>query len=192
MVKEMSQNITARMVCHNVIDAAKAPVYAYGFELLLSSLVGTFALLVISLVLCVPLWWIPYLLGFVPFRLLGGGYHAKTHRSCIVAFSFLYALSVTVEKIYVIPSVFHLLSCVLNIIIMYLFAPVAPPNKPLSSNRKTVNRRICLLLGCLNLGLEIIQNPSNEGNQWLIMYFAGSCMAGFSMLLAVVNKNRRR
>lgn len=85
MVKEMSQKLTAQMVCNNVVDAAKAPIYAYGIELLLSSLAGILALAAISLFLRVPFLWIPYLGGFIPIRLLGGGYHAKTHRSCITA-----------------------------------------------------------------------------------------------------------
>lgn len=40
MVKEMSQKLTAQMVRNNVVDAAKAPIYAYGIELLLSTLAG--------------------------------------------------------------------------------------------------------------------------------------------------------
>lgn len=40
MVKEMSQKLTAQMVCNNVVYAAKAPIYAYGIELLLSTLAG--------------------------------------------------------------------------------------------------------------------------------------------------------
>lgn len=192
MVKEMSQKLTAQMVCNNVVDAAKAPIYAYGIELLLSSLAGILALAAISLFLRVPFLWIPYLGGFIPIRLLGGGYHAKTHRSCITAFSFLYAASLAAEKAHIISSNFLLFSCVSNIIIMFLFAPVVPQNKPLTAKHRMVNRCFCLLLGVLNLGLGILCSSAHWSNHWLMMYFAGSGMAGFSILLAVINNGRKR
>lgn len=138
MVKEMSQKLTAQMVRNNVVDAAKAPIYAYGIELLLSTLAGILALVTISLFLRVPFLWIPYLTGFIPIRLLGGGYHAKTHRSCITAFSFLYAASLVAEKAHIISSSFLLFSCASNIIIMFLFAPVVPPNKPLTASKSDI------------------------------------------------------
>ena len=50
MVKEMSQKLTAQMVRNNVVDAAKAPIYAYGIELLLSTLAGVLALVTITLI----------------------------------------------------------------------------------------------------------------------------------------------
>ena len=192
MVKEMSQRLTAQMVCNNVVDAAKAPIYAYGIELLLSTLAGILALAAISLFLRVPFLWIPYLGGFVPIRLLGGGYHAKTHRSCITAFSFLYVASLAAEKAHIISSIFPLFSCVSNIIIMFLFAPVVPLNKPLTAKRRMANRCFCLLLGVLNLGLGILCSSAHWRNHWLMMYFAGSGMAGFSILLAVINNGRKR
>lgn len=192
MVKEMSQKLTAQMVCNNVVDAAKAPIYAYGIELLLSTLAGVLALVTISLFLRTPFLWIPYLAGFIPIRLLGGGYHAKTHRSCITAFSSLYAASLVAEKAHIISSSFLLFSCASNIIIMFLFAPVVPPNKPLTAKRKMANRCFCLLLGLLNLGLGVLCSFAHWSNHWLMMYFAGSGTAGFSMLLAGVNKSRKR
>lgn len=192
MLEEMARKLTFQMVRYDVVDATKAPVYTYGFELMLSSLAGILVLLIISLVLYSPFLWIPYLAGFIPIRLLGGGYHAKTHSACISAFSFLYTASLSAEKLHFIPDWFPLFSCLLNIIIMFLFAPVVPPNKPLRKNHRISNRRSCLLLGTLNLGLSVLWNSTHWGNHWFMMYFAGSGMAGFSMLLAVVNKDRKR
>ena len=192
MVKEMSQKLTAQMVCSNVVDAARAPIYAYGIELLLSSLAGILALVTISLFLRAPFLWIPYLAGFIPIRLLGGGYHAKTNRSCITAFSFLYVASLAAEKTHIISSVFPLFSCVSNMTIMFLFAPVVPLNKPLTAKRRVANQCFCLLLGVLNLGLGILCSSAHWSNHWLMMYFAGSGMAGLSILLAVINNGRKR
>ena len=44
--------------------------------------------------------WIPYLIGFVPMRILGGGHHAKTHFSCILFFSTFYLLFIFLKDIF--------------------------------------------------------------------------------------------
>lgn len=191
MLKTVAQKLTIQMVRYDVVDAAKGPVYTYGFELMLSSLAGVLVLITISLVLRAPFLWIPYLAGFIPIRLLGGGYHAKTHSACISAFSLLYISSLIAEQSHLLPSWFPLFSCILNISIMLLFAPVVSPNKPLRETHRIANRHSCLLLGALNLGFSVLWSFTRWSGHWFMMYFAGSCMAGFSMLLAVVNKKRK-
>lgn len=193
MVQQMAIKTAEKMSERSIIEAGKARVYAYGLELLYSSLAGVAVLIIASAICAEPFLWIPYLAGFAPLRLSGGGYHAKTHFRCIFAFSFLYFLVLFMVRSYVIPARTWLIACPVNLVIILLFSPVAAPNKPLKESKRRTNRRSSLLLGLANLlGSATVVFLFTPKGQWVNMYFAGSSMAGLSMLLAVIKKRERR
>ena len=103
MVQELARKTAKKMENQGVIASKTIPIYAYGLELLYSSLAGVVALIIISAILGKPFLWIPYLAGFVPLRLSGGGYHAKTHFHCIFTFSLLYSLVLVIEIMCTVP-----------------------------------------------------------------------------------------
>lgn len=193
MIQQIAIKTAEKMSERSIIETGKARIYAYGLELLYSSLAGVAALLIISAICGKPFLWIPYLAGFVPLRLSGGGYHAKTHFRCIFTFSFLYSLVLFTERLYPIPVKACLIACSINLVIILLFSPVAAPNKPLKESSRRTNRRNSLLLGLVNLlGAFAAVFLFTPNGQWVNMYFAGSSMAGLSMLLAVIKKQERR
>lgn len=193
MVQAMARKTAEKMSDHSVIEAKAIHIYAYGLELLYSSLAGVVVLIIISAVCGKPYLWIPYLLGFALLRLSGGGYHAKTHFRCIFMFSLLYSLVLLIAKLYAIPAKICLITCLVNLAIILLFSPVAPPNKPLKESQGKTNRRNSLILGIANLlGYVMLVFLFNIHNQWINMYIVGSSMAGLSMLLAVINKRGGR
>lgn len=193
MIQQIAIKTAEKMSERSIIETGKARIYAYGLELLYSSLAGVAALLIISAICGKPFLWIPYLAGFVPLRLSGGGYHAKTHFRCIFTFSFLYFLVLFTERLYPIPVKAYLITCSINLVIILLFSPVAAPNKPLKESSRRINRRNSLLLGLVNLlGAMAVVFLFTPNGQWVNMYFAGSSMAGLSMLLAVIKKQERR
>lgn len=194
MVHRMAIKTAEKMSEHNVIEAKATHIYAYGLELLFSSLVGVVALITISTVCGKPFLWIPYLTGFIPLRLSGGGYHAKTHFRCIFMFTSLYFLALLIEILYAIPTRARLIVCLVNLIVIFLFSPVVVPNKPLRECQDKINRLNSLFLGIGNLlGCVVLVFMLNVHNQWINIYFTGSSMAGLSMLLAaMINKKGRR
>lgn len=103
MVQEMARKTANKMADQAVIDPQKIHIFAYGLELLYSSLAGVLALIIISAVGKKPFLWVPYLAGFVPLRLSGGGYHAKTHFHCVFEFSLLYSLVLLIVRACVLP-----------------------------------------------------------------------------------------
>lgn len=151
MVQEMARKTAKKMADQSVIEPQKIHIYAYGLELLYSSLAGVMALVITSAVCGKPFLWIPYLVGFVPLRLSGGGYHAKTHFRCIFTFSLLYFLVLLVVILYAIPAIICLITCLANLVIILFFSPVAAPNKPLKEGQCKTNRRNSLILGMANL-----------------------------------------
>lgn len=193
MVHQMAIKTAEKMAEHSVIEAKATHIYVYGMELLFSSLIGVVALIIISTVCGNSFLWIPYLAGFIPLRLSGGGYHAKTHFRCIFTFSLLYSLVLLIEIFYAIPVRAWLIACLVNLVIIFLFSPVAAPNKPLKECQGRTNRRNSLFLSLANLfGCVVLVFLCTPQNSWVNMYFAGSSMAGLSILLTVINKQGRR
>lgn len=193
MVHQMAIKTAEKMAEHSVIEAKATHIYVYGMELLFSSLIGVVALIIISTVCGNSFLWIPYLAGFIPLRLSGGGYHAKTHFRCIFTFSLLYSLVLLIEIFYAIPVRAWLIACLVNLVIIFLFSPVAAPNKPLKECHGRTNRRNSLFLSLANLfGCVVLVFLCTPQNSWVNMYFAGSSMAGLSILLTVINKQGRR
>lgn len=193
MVHQMAIKTAEKMAEHSVIEAKATHIYVYGMELLFSSLIGVVALIIISTVCGNSFLWIPYLAGFIPLRLSGGGYHAKTHFRCIFTFSLLYSLVLLIEIFYAIPVRAWLIACLVNLVIIFLFSPVAAPNKPLKECQGRTNRRNSLFLSLANLfGCVVLVFLCPPQNSWVNMYFAGSSMAGLSILLTVINKQGRR
>ncbi len=135
MIQKIAMKTAEKMSEQSIIEAKKICIYAYGLELLFSSLAGVVALIIISAVYGKPFLWIPYLVSFIPLRLSGGGYHARTHFRCIFTFSLLYALVLLVEGLYTITVREWLIVCLVNLAIIFLFSPVVAPNKPLKECR---------------------------------------------------------
>ena len=193
MVQQIAQKTAVKMSEHNVIEARTFRIYAYGLDLLFSSLAGLTVLIIISALLGKSFLWIPYMVGFVPLRLSGGGYHAKTHTRCIFIFSLLYSLSLLIQKLCTIPVEGWLVACLVNLIIVFLFSPVQATNKPLKGCQCKTNRQKSLFLGICNLlGCIVIISLLTHKSQWVNMYFMGSSMGGISMLLAIMNHKLER
>ena len=193
MVQELARKTAKKMENQGVIASKTIPIYAYGLELLYSSLAGVVALIIISAILGKPFLWIPYLAGFVPLRLSGGGYHAKTHFHCVFEFSLLYSLVLLIVRACVLPMIVLPIVCTVTLVIILIFSPVTAPNKPLKECQHRTSRQNSITLGIGNLiGCILLFSLFTFQNQWINMYFAGSSMAGFSMLLAVINKRGRR
>lgn len=193
MFRQISSATAKRMVSDHIICEKQIAVYTYGLELVFSSSVGIIALALVSFVGGKPFWWLPYLMGFIPIRLTGGGYHAASHRNCIVLFTVFYAVNLSIFSSFIIPKETWVLICTVNVFILFIFSPVEAKNKPLHAAKREKNRKRSLLLGRINLSvavcLSILQNniPS-----WVILYFAGSTMACVSIMLAVVINTFRK
>lgn len=194
MFQKIARKTAKKMSERRLIEAKTIHIYTYGLELLFSSLAGVVALIIISTVNGKAFLWIPYLAGFIPLRLSGGGYHASTHFRCIFIFSFLYSVVLLIEKTYTIPMIARMISCIVNLFIIFLFSPVEAPNKPVKECQRRANRQNSLFLGGINIFASVVLVfLFASQKQWNNMYFAGSSMAGLSMLLAVIiNKQERR
>lgn len=194
MLQKTAQIISQQMVCCGVIPSDRKHIYEYGFELLLSSVLGLLSVILICIISQRAFLWIPYMLGFVPLRLFGGGYHAKTHSGCIFSFSIIFSLFLLLGIYCTSLSFFPIIALIISFFVIIVFAPVETISKPLKEKRRIKNRRISIALCIGNLIIAILSFIfSKSGNIVVFMYFAGITAASASALLAVkINHTKRR
>ena len=112
--------------------------YAYGFQLLLSTAINTLLIVLLSLVFGAILETLFFMVSFISLRITAGGYHAKSHISCIFLICATYtALALLIT---LLPqsamTMFSLLCIVASALIVWAYSPVAAVNKPIGSKQK--------------------------------------------------------
>lgn len=91
MINELSNIITLRLQKVGVIQD-KFEIYKYGFELLISSLIGISLILIIGLLSNTFSDSLVFLVCFIILRQCTGGYHSKSYLSCNLSFISVYLI----------------------------------------------------------------------------------------------------
>ena len=76
MITQVSKKVTSRFIMLGIIPEDGFEVYAYSFEILISSLISFLALSVAAILSGTVYYTALYLVGFMPIRLSAGGFHA--------------------------------------------------------------------------------------------------------------------
>lgn len=137
MLHKFAKIIARFFVQQNVIDSNKEVIYAYGMELLLSDVLNLLISLTI-VVLTHKVFPSLFFLGtFLFIRRFSGGFHAKTHLGCMLTLSivmiiFSFGICNMPDNFILISNIIAVL---LSTLLIFLFAPVSHPNKPLHNDR---------------------------------------------------------
>ena len=151
MLSTLSKIIALFLYRKKVIDIKNIPVCKYGFEILISTLMG-FLLVCLSGIICNEFFsaMIFYAI-FVIVRFFTGGYHADTHFKCKATMFFcsfaVILISVIIEDIYSLwIHIFLLASYLISVI---LFAPIEHKNLPMTEEKRKRNRVISIVTSVL-------------------------------------------
>ena len=135
MIARMSKSVSSFFILRGIISAEDRKVYEYSFEILISTVLSFLALAIVAIVSNTGLITLLYLLGFVPLRLIAGGYHAKTHFRCFIMLMITYSAflltNVFIPTGYVMITT--ILSTLTSITLVFLLAPSEDANKPVSN-----------------------------------------------------------
>jgi len=134
MISFVSKKISYFFVQNEIIESENADVYQYSLEVVFSTLINFLAVALIAIFTKTV--WITffYLLGFLPLRVIAGGYHAKNHLNCflLVILTYLLFLAVILFFPLVWGRVLLYTSLVVALVLVFWLAPVEDKNKPLS------------------------------------------------------------
>lgn len=148
MIKYIANSLTRNFIENNILNEENKDVCVYGLEIGISTLTSIFCVLLVSFFRNELLGGLIYLLFYCSLRTFAGGYHAKTHRSCILTFLFLY-IGVMLFSRWSIFSHTGGVSVMLftHIAVVFLLKTVDAINNPFSKGgRKKLHRISCFII----------------------------------------------
>ena len=142
MITSISKKLASYLCRKNIIDKDKKEIYQYGYEVLISGLIGFAIVIILGILMNRFIESLLFLGVFVPVRQLTGGYHADSYLKCNIVFTvvFLVVMLVTEAMVSTISII---------MLAVYEFAPMENPNKPLDENQNLLNRKSALIVSAI-------------------------------------------
>lgn len=155
MIKQFATTITSFLILENRIEESDSEIYQYGLEQLLINLrmilvIGLLAFLFDSVIETLFIF-----VGFIPIRMIAGGYHARTPLRCSLLTISVYLLDLMFIAILSNVAIKYsiLFISLISCILIFRFAPVDHKNKRLSQSEviegKMKSRIVVLILSSL-------------------------------------------
>jgi accessory gene regulator B len=135
LITLMSKKLSSFFAANNIIKQEDAEVYEYSLEILFSTILNFAAVVVIAVLTRKVLPTVIYLLGFIPVRLIAGGYHADTHFRCFLVLMGTYSCFLAIimfTPVLAVPAL-TLAVIIISVLMIFVLAPVADKNKPVSA-----------------------------------------------------------
>jgi len=193
MITQLSKNLSSFFVVHGVIHEEDRDVYSYSLEILLSTLQSLIAIAILAVISRTVLETTLFLVGFVPLRLIAGGYHAKSHFRCFLILMFVYAVFLVI--LFFIPDGYvvlgSILSAILSVLLVFFFAPSEDSNKPVSSEERVrfkKKSRITIVGYATLIGLVV---TFTQNSIYTLSVAIGTITVGLSLIANKI-KNRKQ
>ncbi len=177
MLNTLSKRIADFLFRQKCFDEELLPVYVYGVELFLSSLLGVGLVLALGLLLNEFICSIVFLLSFIILRLFTGGFHCNSYFKCNLSLV-ITSLVVTILKNIIVyapvkDTIFFIM-IVLSFLITILLAPISHPNKTISQKESVKFKIISLLILCIHTTIAFIFKEAEFVNILILTDFISS------------------
>lgn len=190
MIAEVSKKITTSMIENCIIDENEKEVYAYGMELMISTLISTTIILGLGIVLN-RFWNTLFLvLPFYCIRIYAGGIHAETYIKCNLSFTvgFLFTLLGTEYIINNKYCKYLIFASLISAVVICLISPIEDHSRLLNQeerNKYNKKARISTIIWIILILILYLTEYSTG-----IPYMASGINAVLVVLLAGIIKNR--
>lgn len=129
------------------VDDERAEVIKYGLELIIGELPKMFLLFIIAWLLGIFKYALISFAIILPYKLVSGGVHLKTHIGCILGTSLLYCGNVFISKYINITDIknqiiFSAIILTFAIIMISLYAPADTENVPILRKKERAKKKI--------------------------------------------------
>ncbi len=192
MLKKCAKRLSSHFIKRGDISEDEREVYDYCFEIFLSTLLNGAFLVCAGLVLKMLLETLLFVISFVAFRMVGGGFHSATHFSCFLTLAGVYGLMVIMIQF--IPA--NILSIIvigfllIGTVIIYFLSPIEHENNPMDQSTKTkLSERakgLSLFFAFLLIGLSRILDP-----KYMFALSYGMFAVAMSLTAAKIAKSRK-
>ncbi len=148
MISKLSKLIALFLYKEQIIDEEKTPVCEYGFELIISTMIGFILVIIVGLIMNTVTHALFFYLVFISVRLFTGGYHADTHFKCklTLVICCLFVLFSSNQYEALDESRLHILFLAIYLVCVFLFSPVEHANAPLTEQERERNRGVSIIM----------------------------------------------
>lgn len=164
----------------------KENIIRYGFELMITVLIGMLLMILVSFIGGQPLAWLPFILGFAPIRTTAGGFHASSHLGCYIITTAVFFLVMVLAVICQPYTWIYTLVACMSFALVFALSPVEAKNKPLSHHKRVANRRVSLLLAGAELIGSSILFVLDFSTLWTALFYYGILAASVSLVAAKI------
>jgi accessory gene regulator B len=189
MLAAISKRISSIFIDKKIITADDEATYAYSFEILLATIMNFVAMVIVALCFGRIIEAVLFSVGFIPFRMLNGGYHAKTHWGCLL-------MLLTFEGMLFAALIFNIYMYCFPVIALISFClpfvnTLNNPGNILSEKKKNslkINSRV--LFGICTIILFL---TAFIGNSMVFQYCVvfGMASSAFSLILSKATARRK-
>lgn len=153
MISNLSNIVARYLLRERIIEEKNLPVYSYGFEIIISTMVGVVLVLLIGLLTSSLVDAIFFYCLFVGLRFFTGGYHADTHLRCKLTLVLCYLLMLVMERALepIYTPFLNMGIQIFYMIIVFLLAPVEHLNAPMTDEETKKNRMIAIVMAFVML-----------------------------------------
>lgn len=143
------------------IDNERAEVIKYGLELIIGEIPKIFLLFIIGFLLGIGKLTLFAFLIMLPYRVLTGGFHLKTHLGCIICTNLFYCGNVMLSKYIVFdPIIIKYIAIALiwifSMMMINIYAPADTENLPiLNSKERKIKKRLSYIIATIELVIAI-------------------------------------
>lgn len=158
MIRLLSSKLADLLVRNKIVAIEDRDVFIYGYEILISSVIGAFSVLLLGVFLNTFVESLLFLIIFVTIRQCTGGYHANSYMKCIVSFVAIYVCVIIVLN-FVLPYYSLLIWAIISVVCMSVIldlAPIENPQKPLTVEIKVRNRKRAIVLSLIVLAVSAL------------------------------------
>lgn len=157
MLHSLSKRI-AFFVCEKT-DLLPLEIYVYGFELIISSIIETSALLLVGFLIGKIIETMLFLFSFSSIRFFSGGYHANSYLKCFAVtlvnyFLVLFLYNNLIDFSVNIILVFSLVTFMLSLILFIKVCPVKSKGKTILNYK--MQKRLSVIALCINMALVMV------------------------------------
>lgn len=167
---KLVENIMHIFITNGMIKSEDYEVYYYCFDIVLSKIFYICIIISIAFLLGQVSITAAYYTGFSAIRYTSGGYHANSPKTCFLLSIAVYLGGLGLIHIVPVTANPEILSgtLLLAVLLVFLFAPVAHPNKPFSPREKDAYQKKSriAIIGCVVL--TAILWPYNPLLSWAV------------------------
>lgn len=194
MYNQLAAKTANGFIKRKIINEEDREIYEYSFEVFYSDIMYSVIAVVTALVFQCVFETVAFYIGFTSLRHFAGGFHASSYKKCHLLFWFNQLLMIGCHYLlpitYIKPVTYGMVA--VSIVLVFVLAPVAHDNKPLSEKERKrffwLSRAVIVLTAIAVVALGNI----NVGFEYVYIYVIGVFSVSASLLAEKVKKMLRK